>query len=79
MSVEMLFFVLLLVMCGVVGYLAIPRVLRRWSVTTKPTDERLEYAAHLGGEVDHGPSEVGSSQRERAGHHEIEGSPLRQL
>lgn len=47
MSTEMLFFVLLLVVCALIGYLAIPRVMRKWSVATKPTDERLDYASHL--------------------------------
>ena len=54
MSTEMLFFVLLLVVCALIGYLAIPRVMRKWSVATKPTDERLDYASHLGEEVDQG-------------------------
>ena len=48
MPTGMLFFVLLLVVCALIGYLAIPRVMRKWSVATKPTDERLDYASHLG-------------------------------
>ncbi len=50
MSIDTLFFVLLLAMCGIAGYLVIPRVMRKWSVATKPADERLEYSAHMGQE-----------------------------
>lgn len=79
MSINLMFFVLLLVVCAMVGWIAIPRVMRTWSVATKPADERLEYAAHMGGEVDRGASAVAPAEPERAGYHEVEGAPIRQL
>lgn len=79
MSIDTLFFVLLLAVCGIAGYLAIPRVMRKWSVATKPADERLEYSAHMGQEVDRGPSSPAPKECERAGHRELEDTPIRQL
>lgn len=80
MPINLMFFVLLLVVvCAMVGWIAIPRVMRTWSVATKPADERLEYAAHMGGEVDRGESSVAPAERERAGYHEVEGAPIRQF
>lgn len=58
MSVNLMFFVLLLVVCALAGWIAIPRIMRSWTVATKPTDERLEYVSHMGKEMDCGPSEV---------------------
>lgn len=79
MPIDAMFFVLLLVVCGFIGYLAVPRVMRKWSVTTKPADERLEYAAHLGDEVDQGASADAPAERERAGHHDQGSTRIRQL
>lgn len=79
MSTEMLFFVLLLVVCALIGHLAIPRVMRKWSVATKPTDERLDYASHLGEEVDQGTLGEVPSERERAPHRDQGSTPIRQL
>lgn len=79
MPVDALFFVLLLVMCGFIGYLAIPRVMRKWSVATKPADERLEYAAHLSEEADQGASPEMPAERERVAHRDRGSAPIRQL
>lgn len=79
MSVSLMFFVLLLVVCALAGWIAIPRVMRSWTVATKPADERLEYAAHLGKETDCGPSEMGPAEHEHAVHRDLERTPIRQL
>lgn len=78
MPTGLLFFVLLAVI-GFIGYLAIPRVMRKWSVATKPADERLEYAAHLGEEVDWGASIEAPAECERAAHRDQGSAPIRQL
>lgn len=79
MSVNLMFFVLLLVVCALAGWIAIPRIMRSWTVATKPTDERLEYVSHMGKEMDCGPSEVASAEHEHAAHRDLEGTPIRQL
>lgn len=79
MSVNLMFFVLLLVVCTLAGWIAIPRIMRSWTVATKPTDERLEYVSHMGKEMDCGPSEAASAERECAAHRDLEGTPIRQL
>ena len=79
MPIDAMFFVLLLVVCGFIGYLVVPRVMRKWSVATKPADKRLEYAAHLGDEVDQGASADVPAESERAGHHDRGSTRIRQL
>lgn len=79
MPIDALFVVLLLAMCAFIGYLAFPRVMRKWSVATKPADERLEYAAHLGDGVDWGISEQVPAERERVAYRDQGSTPIRQL
>lgn len=79
MSVNLMFFVLLLVVCALAGWIAIPRIMRSWTVATKPTDERLEYVSHMGKEMDCGPSEATPAEHEHAAHRDLEGTPIRQL
>lgn len=75
---EILMALLLVAVCVIAGRLVVPRAWRRWSAATKPTDERLEYAAHLGDRIDRGPSEAEAAERERAGYRELEGTPIKQ-
>lgn len=75
---EILMALLLVAVCVIAGCLVVPRAWRRWSAATKPADERLEYAAHLGDRIDRGPSEVEADERERAGYRELEGTPIKQ-
>ena len=79
MPTGMLFFVLLLVVCALIGYLAIPRVMRKWSVATKPTDERLDYASHLARRSTRARWGRVPSERERAPHRDQGSTPIRQL
>lgn len=76
---EILIMLAVVVLLVIAALFAVPRVMRTWSAATSPTDGRIEYASHMGKAVDLGPAPSDVSGRERAGHREIEGAPIRQL
>ena len=76
---EILIMLAVVVLLVIAALFAVPRVMRSWAAATSPTDERIEYAAHMGKAVDQGPAPGDAAERERMGHREIEGAPIRQL
>ena len=72
---EILMLLAVVALLAIAAFFAVPRVMRTWSAATSPADERLEYAA----QVDQGSAPAARGERERAGHREIEGAPIRQL
>lgn len=76
---EILMLLAVVALLAIAAFFAVPRVMRTWSAATSPADERLEYAAQVGKVVDQGSAPTARGERERAGHREIEGAPIRQL
>lgn len=76
---EILIMLAVVVLLVIAALFAVPRVMRTWTAATSPTDERIEYATHMGKAVDQGPAPGDTAERERKGHRETEGAPIRQL
>lgn len=76
---EILIMLAVVVLLVIAALFAVPRVMRTWTAATSPTDERIEYATHMGKAVDQGPAPGDTAERECMGHRETEGAPIRQL
>lgn len=51
---EILIMLAVVVLLVIAALFAVPRVMRTWTAATSPTDERIEYATHMGKAVDQG-------------------------
>lgn len=49
---EILIMLAVVVLLVIAALFAVPRVMRTWTAATSPTDERIEYATHMGKAVD---------------------------
>ena len=75
---DILIMLAIVVLLLIAAAFAIPRAMRKWSAATSPTDERIEYAAHIGSPVDQGSVSNDDVEPSHLGNHDAADAPIRQ-
>ena len=75
---DVLILLAIVVLLLIAAAVAIPRVMRSWSVATSPTDERVEYVSHIGSPVDQGAASVDGAECEHTPGRQEADTPIRQ-